>query len=546
MLSSCKDDMDYNEFINYDEEDIFTSFDRTEAFVTQIYSYLDYDFGNYGGAMLASATDEADYVWSSSEIHDFYNGAWSASNAKSDMWSTAYTAIRAVNYYLSEAADQTFADYQYNEDYSEEMTKYENYQYEVRFLRAYFYFNLVRQYGDVPFTTDVLTTDEANTLSRTSASTIFDFIVSECDDISNYLPVNYEHYSVNEASRVTRIAALALKARALLYEASPLFNENSDQSLWYDAAVASKDVIDSCDYNGISLGAYSDLWGSDSYDGSEMIFVRRLGEINSLESYNFPVGVEGGNSGNCPTQTLVDAYEMQATGKLWNESGSGYDAKNPYDGRDPRFEMTVAKNEDTGWPTYYGSELQTYTGGANGAPISGATTTGYYLKKYLDSSISLTADNTTYKVHSWITYRLGEFYLDYAEAAYNYLGSPYATDGVLTMTPAEAVNTIRSRSDVSMPDLPEDLSNDEFEEKYRNERFVELAFEGHRFWDVRRWKMGELFKTITCMQIEKNDDESYTYTRYEEDRSWDDKMYLFPIPDSERRKNGNLTQNEGW
>ncbi|WP_159518150.1 RagB/SusD family nutrient uptake outer membrane protein [Sunxiuqinia indica] len=545
-VSACEEDMNYNEFVSYNQEQVFSSFDRTMNYVTNIYSYLDSDFGNYSGAMLASATDEADYVWSWSGIHDFYNGAWSATNPKAAMWSNMYAGIRAANFFLEASQGQTYDDFKYNKDYNEQMERFSRYQHEVRFLRAYFYFNLVRQYGDVPFTTSALTEEEANSLSRTPASDVFDFIITECNDIVNRLPSSYSDLAYSETGRINRAAVLALKGRTLLYQASPLFNTANSSELWKEAALANKAVIDSCAEYGITLGAYTDLWGTDNYKAAEIILTRRLGDLNALETLNYPVGVEGGHSGNCPTQTLVDAYEMKATGLLWNEPGSGYDPNSPYEGKDPRFAMTIVKNGDLGWPGYNSNEIQTYVGGLNGAPLSGATQTGYYLKKYLDPSVDLRPNSSNSKRHSWITYRLGEFYLNYAEAVFNYLGSADATNADFPMSATEAVNVIRQRSDVAMPALEIGLSNDDFAKKYENERMVELAFEGHRFWDVRRWKEGDKFSSITGMKIRKIGDESYSYTRITIPRSWDDKMYFFPIPDSEIRKNPNLTQNTGW
>lgn len=545
-LGACSDEMDYNEFVSYNKEQIFSSFSRTMQFVTDIYGHLDYDFGTmYSGAMLASASDEAHYAWTASGIHDFYNGSWSPANPKSWIWTNNYEGIRAVNFYLEASEGQTFSDFKYNKDYQDQMKRFERYQHEVRFIRAYLYFGLVKQYGDVPFTTKVLTDAEANVLSRTSAGVIFKFIIDECNAIVNELPIAYDD-AYKETGRIPRGAVLALKARTLLYQASPLFNTSNDVSLWREAAIANKAVIDYCTANNIKLGSYSALWGTENYTNSEMIFARRIGDLNYLESYNFPIGVEGGNSGNCPTQTLVDAYEMKATGKLWNETGSGYNEDKPYEGRDPRFEMTIAKNSDKGWPTYNSTALQTYVGGANGAPISGATPTGYYLKKYLDASVDLRPSTSNTKRHSWITFRLAEFYLNYAEATFRYLGGADATNSELTITPREAINIVRQRNGVGMPALPIGLTIAEFEKKFENERMVELAFEGHRFWDVRRWKKGDVFKSVIFMQINKVSDESYTYTRIVRNRSWDDKMYFFPIPDSERRKNPNLTQNTGW
>ena len=546
FMASCAD-LDYREYTTYDKSYVFTDFGRTGAVVTNIYSYLDSDLPADGS--LCSACDESEYAWSWSTVLGYTDGRWSSTNAYS-RWS--FEGIRKANFFLEESVNADFSELRFDKNYEAEMKRFNRYQYEVRFLRAYFYFNLARAYGGVPLITKVLTEEEANQVSRTPVAEVFDFIVKECDDIADELPVDYtklENDAANgtspETGRITKQAVLALKARTLLYWASPLFNEDNDPTLWQRAAQASKDVLDFCDANNIQLGKYSEIWGTENYKAKEMIFVRRIGDTNSPETTNFPVGMENGNSGNCPSQTLVDAYEMQATGKAWNEEGSGYDANNPYSGRDPRLGMTIAVNGDK-WPDTNPNPLETYTGGRNALPIAGATPTGYYLKKYLDSTTDISSSTGSGgKRHSWVTFRLGEFYLNYAEAVFNYLGSADATDAVFTMSPVEAVNKVRNREDVKMPDFPSGMSADEFIQKYRRERMVELAFEGHRFWDVRRWKDGDSQKNIIEMQITKNGD-NYTYKRVTKSRYWNDKMYLFPIPDSEMRKNPNLTQNPGW
>lgn len=546
FMASCAD-LDYREYTTYDKSYVFTDFGRTGAVVTNIYSYLDSDLPADGS--LCSACDESEYAWSWSTVLGYTDGRWSSTNAYS-RWS--FEGIRKANFFLEESVNADFSELRFDKNYEAEMKRFNRYQYEVRFLRAYFYFNLARAYGDVPLITKVLTEEEANQVSRTPVAEVFDFIVKECDDIADELPVDYtklENDAANgtspETGRITKQAVLALKARTLLYWASPLFNEDNDPTLWQRAAQASKDVLDFCDANNIQLGKYSEIWGTENYKAKEMIFVRRIGDTNSPETTNFPVGMENGNSGNCPSQTLVDAYEMRATGKAWNEEGSGYDANNPYSGRDPRLGMTIAVNGDK-WPDTNPNPLETYTGGRNALPIAGATPTGYYLKKYLDSTTDISSSTGSGgKRHSWVTFRLGEFYLNYAEAVFNYLGSADATDAVFTMSPVEAVNKVRNREDVKMPDFPSGMSADEFIQKYRRERMVELAFEGHRFWDVRRWKDGDSQKNIIEMQITKNGD-NYTYKRVTKSRYWNDKMYLFPIPDSEMRKNPNLTQNPGW
>jgi len=555
LFASCSDEMDYREHQNYQKDYIQLNFANVGGLVSNIYAQLDYDFGNYDGAMLASASDEAEYAWESNPIHDFYNGSWSPSNAKASTWNNSYTAIQDCNLFLEEYLGLTFPELALNDDYQAQMFRYNNYENEVRFLRAYFYFNLIRQYGDVPFFTKVMKTEEVNSLTRTPYKDIVEFIVDECDAIVNKIPLDYTKLGSmaipgnQENGRVNRITVLALKARTLLYAASPLFNAENNSDLWYQAALANKAVIDSCLTHGYKLEAYTKIWGTTNWQSKEAIFVRRMTETsgsNILESRNFPIGVEGGNSGNCPTQTLVDAYQMKSTGKFWNDPESGFDPTNPYNNRDPRFNMTIVKNGDTKWPTYNTLPIQTYFGGANGEPISGATPTGYYLKKMLDSSIDLRPGKNTRSRHSWITYRLGEFYLNYAETVFKYLGTADATSAEFPMSAREAVNVIRNRAGVAMPGLATGLSNDECWRYYTNERMVELAFEGHRFWDVRRWKEGEKFKRIDRMKITRNSDGTLDYTRQTVDRLWQDKMYFFPIPQSELLKNDNLSQNPGY
>lgn len=540
-LSACADKMDYHEYTTYDKEYVFSDFGRTAGFVNNIYSYLDADLP--GLVSLASACDEAEMALTYSSVLDYTNGNWSALNPKSQ-WGY-YNAIREINYFLKEGTDLDFYDLRFQIDYQSQMNRYNRYPYEVRLLRAYYYFLLVRAYGDVPFTTEVLTEAEANSITRTPASEIFDFIVKECDLVAVKLPVKYSGLDNDaaggtdnpETGRVTRGVALALKARTLLYRASKLFNESEDKTLWKEAATATKAVINYCNENEITLGAYTALWGTDNYKASEVIFARRLGDMNSPEWYNFPIGMENANSGNCPTQTLVDAYEMQ--------DGSSPDPSNPYEGRDPRMGMTIAVNGDK-WPDANPYPLEIYYGGRNGLPISYATPTGYYLKKYLDSSIDISdSDGTGGKRHSWITFRLGEFYLNYAETVFKYLGSADATSGEFDMSARDAVNKIRKRTGVNMPEFPSGMSNADFWTRYKKERMVELAFEGHRFWDIRRWKEGGI-TSISRMGITLNVNQTLTYTKTTKSLVWEDKMYFYPIPDSEIRKNTNLTQNTGW
>lgn len=559
FLSSCSDQMNYNEYYVYDKDYMTQIFGRAEGFLTTAYSEMDYDFGqNMSGAMLASATDEAEYAYSGNTVEDFYNGAWSATNAHGSMWTSAFKGIRYANLFLDEFSNLSFENLKYNDDYEAQMFNYKNMKYEARFLRAYYYFNLVRQYGGVPIIDSNLPADEANNLSRNTSDEVFDFIDSECDAIKDSIIKDYTDlgdYALTTVptGRANQLSVLALKARAALYHASPLFNADNNKELWHKAALACKELLDASEAQGKKLcNKYASLWSSTNFTDAqpfgEILFIRCVGEDNQWEKYNFPTGLEGAKGGNCPTQDLVDAYEMQKTGLAISEEGSGYDATKPYTGRDPRFELSICHNETKRWPNWATDLIYTYQGGANALPTYGGTPTGYYLKKLLNAAVDTRAASANKTRHNWIVFRLGEAYLNYAEAVFKYLGSADATSTEFPMSAREAASKTRTtRTDVKMPAFPAGMNNDAFWEKYKNERRVELAFEGHRFWDVRRWKEADkYFSKITEMRITKNEDGSYTYTPKTVNRRWEDKMYLFPIPQSERLKDKNLTQNPGW
>ena len=175
-LSAC--DMDYHEYSNYGKEYMDETYENVIGMITNVYSMLDYDFGQvYSGGMLASACDEAEYAYTNNDICNFTNGSWSPSNPMSNTWTSSYKAIQTCNQYLAEFQGLTFDELKLNDDYRAQMFRYNNSFKEARFLRAYFYFNLVRAYGDVPYFTEMMTTDRVNTLTRTPAQEIFDAIV---------------------------------------------------------------------------------------------------------------------------------------------------------------------------------------------------------------------------------------------------------------------------------------------------------------------------------------------------------------------------------
>jgi len=568
-FSSCITDgnfLEYDETTVYEADAIRKNFDRTTQYVTDIYSYLPTDFWSVGSAMRSSACDEGEYVWPTSDIHIMTNGRWSALRTVDEGWSTFYKGIRACNLYLEEFNNSTFDENKYDQNYPNQMTRYRNFEWEVRFLRAYFHFELLRRYGDIPLETRTYSTDEVNSLSRTPFDEVVQFIVDECDTVkANITPAydgDYAEIFKQEISRVPKAAAYALKSRVLLYAASPLHNPENDRSRWLRAATAAAEMLQAMDagepgfksYASSRLPAYAMGLAPTNFSlaQSEVIFATRTAKSSSLEANNFPVGYEGGTSGNVPTHNLVEKYGItqdvldanpgQAT--AWNN-------------RDPRLALVVALNWTTPFTNY--SQLQIYEGGANGLPKTGATNTGYYLKKFLFESVNLKAGQTVTYTHAFPLFRYAEVYLNYAEAVnelYGPDGAPTEID--YTMTAREAANKVRDRTGfvgiVSQYAVGQ-FDQNTFRDELRDERWREFAFEDHRFWDIRRWKIGaETQRDIKRLRIRKdpnNGTDRRPYFIYEvvEDKNarvWDDKMYLYPIPQSERDKNKKLTQNPGW
>ncbi len=541
---SCVD-LNYTEETTRDEEWTYEYFENgIKNMVFDVYAQVyNNEFENNSAYFFAGATDEAQYALETGAVNNYINGGWSPANPYSNIWNKSYTAIADVCMYLEKIDQADITDWQYNPDYSIWAQQLELFPYELRFLRAYFYFELFRTYGDVPLVTTTLTNAQANSIQRTPADQIVKFIVDELDAVAPYLPVSYTTEVGSEIGRATRIAAYALKARTLLYAASPLFNPNNDKAKWEKAAEACKYILDNADIWGLKLSPYGKLWGHDAFFNQELIFGLGRGESNSFEMANYPVGVENGSSGHCPPQSFVDQFEYQDNGQTFGQRHPGdisLSLEDPYEGLDPRFALTVVKNGDE-WPTN-GSQkkaIETFNGGFNASPKYGATPTGYYLKKYVDGACVTTADNQTSRRHTWIIFRLGEFYLDFAEAAFYATGS--ANDATYGLSANDAINVLRTRSDIKMPKFTEDGAA--WVERYERERLVELAFENHRFWDVRRWMKGpQYFSNIQVANISN----SLQLTRSTVRREWDNKYYFFPIPQTELKKNPNLSQNPGW
>ena len=550
LLAGCSDFLDTAIETKYQEEDVFVNYSRMSQAGYGVYATLfHFGFNRLNSAMFASASDEADHADVNSTVQHFNTGTWTSSLNPDDSWSTFYTAIRRANLFLEESTDYKtilFRD-------TTIAANAENYRYQVRdiewlraesrFLRALYHFELAKRYGDIPIMKQVIDDEETlRGITRDDFDDCIDFIVMECNEIIPLLRETWVDFDGNKwRGRATKAAAQALKAEALLYAASPLHNPSNDLQRWTKAAQAAHDIIASGKFS--LYNNYRGLFnlGNGSDGNPEVLFAVQRWNENNFERYNFPIGYDqGGQGATSPSQNLVDAYEMQSTGKSINQPGSGYDPKKPYEGRDPRLTMSIIVNNST----FKGRPVESWIGGLDGTDKLRASTTGYYLKKYLNENLNLTQNQSS--VHSWIIFRYAEVLLNFAEAMNEAYG-PEEKRG-MSMSAKSAVDAVRQRAGVNMPILPPGLTKAEMRERIRNERRVELAFEEHRFFDVRRWKIAEQTENLPLMgmQITKREDDTFDYLVVKkEDRIFKPHMYLYPIPEAETLK-GSITQNPGW
>ncbi len=542
-LSSCNF-LDFDESTGMTKEEAYSYFSNVSNLSNAIYKDLPQDYGIFSGALREAGTDNAVYTWNNNVIYDIYTGAWTSLNAIDNEWSKYYTIIRSANSFLENYSEENLKRFEWDANYEDNLAKVKMSIFEVRALRAFYHFELAKRYGDIPLVKRTLTPEEANTIEKTPFAEVINFIVSELDSVAPELPITHKDF-FKETGRMTRGAAMAIKARALLYAASPLHNVNNDTNLWKEAALEANSIIKAGWYTLPPIKSdplFGTVGGHEVFKSPQLIFERRNGsEANTFEARNMPFGIEGSQGGNTPTQNLVDAFDMRDGSAFdWNNTEhvkNIYYDENGDQTRDPRFYLNVICNE----MMYMKTKVETFEGGKNAFPIEGATLTGYYLKKLLNEGVSMSPIKPVKKFHHYPSYRYAEVLLNYAEAMNEWKGSD-TKEGDCVYTAREALNLVRSAA--GMPAIT--VSGEEFTAKIKNERRIELAFEDHRAWDIRRWKMGELVKEIYGVKI-LNNEGGVSYTKKKiQDRYWDDKMYLYPIPINETYKNNNLTQNPGW
>ena len=393
----CSKYLERDIITNQREDLVNKSYDFTRNRVSAIYNMLPQGFTEIDGAMLASATDEAEHTDETSNIQKFNTGAWNIYDNPDGVWYRSYQAIRMVNVFLNTSDSVNLDAYRLNPEASQQLVyqtrlaEIKRWKYEVRFIRAFFYSELIKRYGGVPIITELFSlNDDPSTQRRNTLAESIKFVADECDSVAANLPVTY---SSDDLGRATKGAALALKSRMLLYAASDLFNNISWASgyaspelvslpsgdrnaRWKAAADAAKAVIDLAGSGYALHSGYATLFRT--FNSPEIIFTRRAGTSNNFERASFPVGYEG-QSGTTPSQNLVDAYEVKVNSSSaipfnWDNASH---AANPYANRDPRLGFTVLLNNTT----FKGRPVESFIGGVDGIGNVNATRTGYYLRK---------------------------------------------------------------------------------------------------------------------------------------------------------------------
>jgi len=549
------------------EDGIWKNNVRAFGFLNNAYNNLPNGYNRISGAMLAAASDEAVCPDPLSAIHGFNNGSWGPFNVIDNVWDKNFEGIRKANTFLQNIDDVPLLRSS-NELGTDEtiLRTRERMKGEARFLRAYFYFELLKRYGGVPLTDKPLTADEAAVIPRATADSCFKFIMADCDSADVRLPRKYGvepvlvgYNEAKEIGRATSGAAKALKARVLLYWASPLFNPSNDVERWKKASAAAKEVLDlTIAKTGTGDKVYglnrftstvnmTDLFTTNSVlpqYHSEIVFCTQYSSNSTVEEQNAPISF-GAKGMTNPTQNLVEAFPM-SNGKSITDPNSGYNPNKPFDGRDPRLAMTVLANGVSFGINDKTGVLETFEGGkdATGAYPT-ATQTGYYLKKFL-LPYAVWDGRSVNVTRTWILIRFAEMYLNYAEAR----NEAYGPDAEVYA----AMKALRVRAGFRPSDITAGLTKEQMRDVIQNERRIELAFEEHRFFDLRRWKLFDdpairdnLLKIRTA-KITKQPDGTFVYDTQQivQERQFSTKMYLYPIAESELLKSKALTQNPEW
>lgn len=565
FLASCQKEgfLSQTSTSNLTEETVFKDSANTVSFLAGIYENVGFSASakrfTYGpsplnqtpnGGLDASSDEAEVYNSGGSTALAWETGTINAAVVTDDAYKKSYTNIRSVNQLLKNLPRVPINNFAKTQMKAE-----------ARFLRAWYYAILLKHYGGVHLLGDsIYTYTDKIPASRNTYEECVNYIVSECDAAALDLPTTQTGVSYGRASKG---ACLALKSRVLLYAASPLFNGQSLTGSRNDAVLGyptfNKDrwkLAQEAAETVISLGTYH-LNIDNATPGigfqnlftlrynTEYIFqlMRPTGNVDLEELFQPPSRT--GKNGAFPLQGLVDAFPMK-NGKPITDPTSGYNAQDPFAGRDPRLDFTVIRDQtplqNRLVPGFSPVNIYqgTYKGIATGPDaVHIGTSTGYYTNKMLSpNAVSQDFTHRTDRVLPLIRY--AEILLNYAEAANEYNGP--------TAKVYEAIEAIRQRAGLVPYQLPAGLNQTEMRLAIQNERRIELAFEEHRFWDVRRWKIAEQTDNIQTKGLEINrNGNAVTYKIFDvRKRNFRKAMYLWPLPQSEVAKSPELIQNPGY
>ena len=538
MLAGCID-LDRMPLDTISDKAVFEDEALTQAYMYNIYGYMPCGYGvstvpgtdivRTGGLGLTDLLDGSTDLLRSPSMWNESNGVMipgtiSAAYNPLEVWANRYEVIRKVNNLLANTGEDSALD----KDFLSRVRA------EARFVRAFMYFDLVRRYGAVPLIEELQDYDDPQALQvpRDPVEDIYDFIYEELKDIAeNGLPAAAE-MTAADMGRASSEAAWALNGRAMLFA-----------ERWKESAECSAKVIES-GYHSLNPD-YNALFQSKGGD-REVIFEVLFDGLNkghAADLLYMPPSLDNGwGAQSCPTQELVDSYEMLDGSKFdWSNPEH---AANPYEGRDKRLQWSIIVDG----AEFKGKEIRTaYLEPDDGLGLVERTNTGYYIRKFLDETLPFEklvgyGGSST----SWKEIRLAEVLLNYAEAL-NELNQGPDPEG----NAYEAVRRVRERA--GLPGLPEGLDYSAFKERIVQERKVELAFEGHRFWDLRRWRMAEEVlndKYFHGIRITEDDDGNKIYDVFEVNsvprQVFLEKHYLMPINQGEIEKNPKLLPNNGY
>jgi starch-binding outer membrane protein, SusD/RagB family len=570
LLMSCGSDvLDVQADDEIPLEEVWKDPDLIELHLRGIYEGMGHGLHEI---MLSSLTDESQFIHGygtqvivQSLFTPSYLGAWSDWRLAHYQWNPLYRSISQVNRLIENMDDSVFS----NQD------RYNHMLGEAYFLRAYYYHNLMRVYGGVPVVNEVFEIDDEQDLmvERSSFSDTIEFIIKDAKRAAELLPE-----TALDPGRASAGAAMALTSRVLLMAASDLYNENPADTLtgyetgsreerWIAARDAALEVMNLNSYQLFSryedpVENYTRLFLENS-DHEEAILSRFFHPFQDDDYnpglHNGPNGYENWG-GNTPIQNLIDDYEMSDGNRFDWDNPDHRDS--PFENRDPRFYASIlydgskwrqrtergARLEPNGiiqtFERVYLPDGSTRIGidTRNGTiqPWNGGYSR-YYLRKFIDPDIQHSAMDK--QEVPWMFFRYAEILLNYAEASIElgeYEDARYA------------LNQLRERA--GMPDITE--SGEDLKQRYRNERRIELVFEDHRFFDIRRWKiapdvMANARGILIYADAENHHDRS-TFSNFEyeikdiQNRSWNDRSYFMPIPHNEMQRNVNLVQNPGY